>query len=97
MLLLSPRKTILAAVFPSARHVVLGILFCLGSALTATAAPWADLPSDLAPDPAVRMGTLPNGLRYAIRPNAEPNRGFLFIAEPSPTQDGVGKYFWDAK
>lgn len=28
--------------------------------------------SDLAPDPAVRFGTLENGLRYAILPNSEP-------------------------
>ncbi|MCF7689219.1 MAG: insulinase family protein [Cephaloticoccus sp.] len=38
-----------------------------------SAAPhWAHEQSDLAPDPAVHWGTLPNGLRYAIRPNAEP-------------------------
>lgn len=36
------------------------------------AAIWPDQASDLPPDPAVRRGVLPNGLRYAIRPNAEP-------------------------
>jgi len=36
------------------------------------AAPWPVVESDLPPDPAVRWGTLPNGLRYAVRPNAEP-------------------------
>lgn len=36
------------------------------------APPWAHEHSDLAPDPAVTWGVLPNGLRYAIRPNAEP-------------------------
>lgn len=33
---------------------------------------WPHERSDLAPDPAVTWSTLPNGLRYAIRPNAEP-------------------------
>lgn len=33
---------------------------------------WAHELGDLAPDPAVHWGSLPNGLRYAIRPNAEP-------------------------
>lgn len=33
---------------------------------------WAHEESDLAPDPAVHWGVLDNGLRYAIRPNAEP-------------------------
>jgi zinc protease len=28
--------------------------------------------SDLKPDPAARFGTLPNGLRYVVRPNPEP-------------------------
>src|ERR1700748_2645821 len=28
--------------------------------------------SDLKPDPAGRFGTLPNGLRYVVRPNPEP-------------------------
>ncbi len=39
---------------------------------TASAAPWPAVDSDLPPDPAVHWGTLPNGLRYAILPNAEP-------------------------
>ena len=33
---------------------------------------WPHERSDLAPDPAVHWGRLANGLRYAIRPNAEP-------------------------
>ncbi|HEX2853565.1 MAG TPA: insulinase family protein [Opitutaceae bacterium] len=41
-------------------------------AIAAAAAPWPAVESDLTPDPAVRWGTLPNGLRYAILPNAEP-------------------------
>ena len=35
-------------------------------------APWPHEQSDVAPDPAIRWGRLENGLRYAIRPNAEP-------------------------
>ena len=33
---------------------------------------WAQTASDIAPDPAVRFGTLPNGMRYAILRNATP-------------------------
>lgn len=52
---------------------VLGVLL-MGGALNVTsrAAGWPDLSSDLAPDPSVLRGTLPNGLRYVIRPNSEP-------------------------
>lgn len=51
-------------------------LLLLGLVSAVMAAPetaiWPDQASDLPPDPAVRRGLLPNGLRYAIRPNAEP-------------------------
>jgi zinc protease len=33
---------------------------------------WAHTFSDIAPDPAVKFGTLPNGMRYAIMRNATP-------------------------
>ncbi len=33
---------------------------------------WAHEGSDLAPDPAATWGSLPNGLRYVVLPNAEP-------------------------
>lgn len=33
---------------------------------------WAQALSDVAPDPSWRFGTLPNGMRYAIRKNATP-------------------------
>jgi len=33
---------------------------------------WAQTFSDVAPDPAIRFGTLPNGMRYAIMKNATP-------------------------
>ena len=35
--------------------------------------PFAHEQSDLKPDPEVRFGKLENGLRYAVRPNKEPN------------------------
>lgn len=38
----------------------------------AIAAAWGYAGSDLVPDPAVRLGVLPNGMRYAIRKNATP-------------------------
>ena len=68
MLLLWPGQSILAAVRRFKRLLTLGLL----AALTARASPWVDLPGDLPEDPAIKFGTLPNGLRYAIRPNAEP-------------------------
>ena len=41
--------------------------------LASTSRPlWAFQHSDLAPDPAYRFGTLPNGMRYIIRHNAAP-------------------------
>jgi zinc protease len=44
----------------------------LALALRLTAAPWSAATSDLPPDPSVRWGVLPNGLRYAVMPNHEP-------------------------
>ena len=38
----------------------------------AIAAAWGYAATDLTPDPAIRFGVLPNGLRYAIRKNATP-------------------------
>jgi len=38
----------------------------------ATSIPFPQAASDLKADPAARFGTLPNGLRYVIRPNHEP-------------------------
>jgi len=54
--------------------LVLGI-----SALRLSAAiPFPQAASDLAPDPAARFGTLPNGIRYVLLPNREPrNRASL--------------------
>ncbi|MCX6951518.1 MAG: pitrilysin family protein, partial [Verrucomicrobia bacterium] len=58
-------------------------VFCLGLVLAlaavcspplAAAIPFPQEGSDLKPDPAVRFGTLPNGLRYAVRANQEPKQ-----------------------
>jgi zinc protease len=68
VLLLWPGRSILAAV----RRLTRLLTLTLFAALTVRAAPWVDQPGDLTPDPAIKLGTLPNGLRYAIRPNAEP-------------------------
>lgn len=43
-----------------------------GSTLRPSRTAWAQSTSDVAPDPAVRFGTLPNGMRYAIMRNATP-------------------------
>jgi len=45
---------------------------------TAPIAPWPQLASDLRADPDVRFGTLPNGMRYAIRRNTSP-KGALSV------------------
>ncbi|MBI4626555.1 MAG: insulinase family protein [Verrucomicrobia bacterium] len=52
------------------RFAVLAFL-SLAVALRA-ALPFPQAGSDLKPDPAARFGTLPNGLRYVVRPNKEP-------------------------
>ncbi|MFI5357353.1 MAG: M16 family metallopeptidase [Opitutales bacterium] len=53
--------------------LVLGLrILCQPARALPTAATWPHERSDLAPDPAVHWGRLPNGLRYALRPNAEP-------------------------
>jgi len=42
------------------------------AAQTAPVNPWAQTTSDIPADPAVRFGTLPNGMKYAILKNATP-------------------------
>src|SRR3954469_1481957 len=42
------------------------------AAATAPAPAWPQQRSDLPPDPDVRYGTLPNGMRYMLRRNATP-------------------------
>ncbi len=54
------------------RGVFLIVLSFCALAPFASAAPWAELRTDLPADPALVQGTLPNGLRYVIRRNAEP-------------------------
>ncbi len=48
--------------------LLLGCLF----AVRLAAAPWSTITTDLPPDPSVRWGVLPNGVRYAVMPNHEP-------------------------
>ena len=40
--------------------------------------PWPHQASDIPPDPKVRFGTLENGLRYMVMPNAEPPEKLAF-------------------
>src|SRR5688572_28695655 len=40
--------------------------------ISRAALPFPHEGSDLAPDPAARFGTLPNGVRYVVYPNQEP-------------------------
>src|SRR4051812_31836200 len=62
---------IFAPAMPGA--VVLGLLFGAGNFASAADAPaWPQTKSDIAADPAVKFGSLPNGMRYAIMKNATP-------------------------
>jgi len=49
-----------------------GALFTSLIAATPVALPFAHETSDLKADPAAHFGTLPNGVRYVIHPNKEP-------------------------
>jgi zinc protease len=52
---------------------LLAVFALLAARLTAAPAPaFSQADSDLAPDPAARYGTLPNGIRCVVRPNHEP-------------------------
>ena len=69
----SMRRTVLAA----SAAVAAALLALLVGLPIATAADtpdavWAQARSDIPPDPAVRYGVLPNGMRYAIMKNAFP-------------------------
>jgi zinc protease len=64
-----------------AGSVWLGVILAAMTVLGATAGPrtaaapiedWAQVHSDVPADPAIRFGTLPNGMRYAIMHNATP-------------------------
>lgn len=48
------------------------LLLAAPPSLAAPAAPWPQATSDLKADPAIRFGTLPNGMRYAIRKQSIP-------------------------
>ena len=55
------------------------VMFCFAVIAPANAAapsqPWSHIGSDLSADPSVVFGTLPNGMRYAIKHNATPKGG----------------------
>ena len=57
---------------------LLALLFAVMALAVAPASaqaanPWAHQGSDIAPDPAVKFGVLPNGMRYALMHNALPS------------------------
>ena len=62
--------------YRSLKLVALAVIgWTLATAPNVSAAPgphWPQAHSDLTPDPAVRFGVLPNGMRYAIMHNATP-------------------------
>ena len=67
--------------------------------VTVAALPFPQSESDLKPDPAARFGTLPNGVRYVIRPNHEPkNRASLRLVvhvgslNEKPDQRGLAHF-----
>ncbi|WP_308516187.1 M16 family metallopeptidase [Sphingomonas flavescens] len=53
-------------------HAVAAAILCVSSPLAAAQNPWGIASTDVTPDPAIRYGKLPNGLRYAIMHNALP-------------------------
>jgi zinc protease len=58
----------------------LGAVVLFLAVLASAATPWPHELGDVAPDPAIRWGRLDNGLRYAVRQNAEPaGRVFLIL------------------
>jgi zinc protease len=69
----------LAASSVAARVLFAGLLFASASTIALAASPavalpvWPQAHSDLAPDPGVRFGVLPNGMRYAIMRNDTPS------------------------
>src|SRR4051812_35565463 len=54
------------------RRIALSVLLALFTVGLRAAIPFPQASSDLKADPTVRFGTLPNGLRYAVRANKEP-------------------------
>jgi zinc protease len=72
-----PRRLLLAcasgaAVLAGAAMPATALAQATASAPATTATPWPQATSDLPADPAVRFGSLPNGMRYAILKNATP-------------------------
>ncbi|MDB5422062.1 MAG: peptidase, partial [Brevundimonas sp.] len=77
-----PRRLLLAcasgaailagAALPAAAFAQASAAAPIAAPAAAVATPWAQSISDLPADPAVRFGSLPNGMRYAIMRNATP-------------------------
>lgn len=55
-----------------ARRVCFLFLALVACGAWLRAGPWPEIESDLPPHPQLQTGTLPNGLRYLVLPNAEP-------------------------
>lgn len=72
MTLRLPAFAIAAALALAAGSAAVSQLRPATAAPATTAAPWPQQASDLPADRDVRFGTLPNGMRYAIRRNATP-------------------------
>lgn len=64
-------RTLRAGFFAVFLGLGLGLGGILGGTLPAAATDWPR--SDIPPDPAVTLGVLPNGMRYAIQHNATPS------------------------
>lgn len=54
------------------RRLIPLLVFALFTLAATAATPFPHAESDLKPDPETRFGSLPNGLRYAVRANKEP-------------------------
>src|SRR3954462_6142133 len=75
-------------------RLTLSFLLTLSATLRA-AVPFPQETSDLKADPSVRFGTLPNGLRYAVMPNREPQgrasmRLFVNVGSLNENEDQRG-------
>ena len=69
----SPMRDVGRLGFPQFIGALIAAFVLLAAPAAAqTARPWAHEASDIAPDPSVRFGNLPNGMRYALMHNALP-------------------------
>lgn len=66
-----PNSSLVCGLTMRCLSLLLVLAFSVG---LSAATPFPHEKSDLQPDPAARFGTLPNGMRYVIRPNHEPKQ-----------------------